>query len=156
MGGGGPTCVLRSTQRGDKQMEIVSICHCLGLPDLLCTCGLQSPAVMWQSAPIPGSQSCRSPFRLDPVSLSAHCSCLAPPPMAGTRSKSVARLHAVCACTVALIGSCVELLTAQRQTVKSCSFKPKTMLTRHKHYNWVCTVTVQCPGPHLHAAVCCI
>lgn len=111
-------------------MEIVSICHCLGLPHLPSTCGAQSPAVSWRSAPNPGSQSSRSPFRPVPVSLSAHRSCLAPPLMARTRPKAAAGFPAVCACTVALIGSFVELLTAQRQTVKSCSFQPKPMFAR--------------------------
>lgn len=136
-------------------MEMVSICHCLGLPDLPYTCGVQIPAVSWKSAPILGSQSCRSPFRLVPVSLGARCSCLAPPLMVRRRPKAAAGFPAVCACTVALIGSCVELLTAQRQTVRSCSFKPKPMFAGSEHHNWVSTVTVQCPGPHLHAAACC-
>lgn len=135
-------------------MEIVSICHCLGLPDLPRTCGVQSPEVSWQSAPIPGSQSCRSPFRLVPVSLRAHCSCFAPQLMVRTRPKAAAGFPAACACTVALIGSCVERLTAQRQTVKSRSFKPKPMFAGSEHHNWVSAVTVKCPGPHLHAATC--
>lgn len=45
-------------------MEIGSICHCPGLPVVLCTCGVPSPAEMWQFVPV--SLLLRSSFTLVP------------------------------------------------------------------------------------------